>query len=539
MTAVYARAASIASIVLLAGVALGQPASKAPGRGPAEAGRYVRKPRATEVRFINATNPMGLEFTHHESKQTPGLWPGQNTRFGVGVAALDYNRDGLLDFYICDSYLHSSCLFRGNPDGTHTDVAREAGVQNLGMGHMALAVDLDNNGYDDLVVLNDSSRYANEFPHSVIYRNNGDGTFSNVTIGSGFDPQDLTWGGITAGDYDKDGDLDLFVGGWYEYSSHLFRNDGGFRFTDVSVAAKIRVPGDRSHWTPVFADFDNDGWQDIFCAVDFAEDYLLRNNRDGTFTDVSQAAGITHVYNDMGAAVADFDGDLDLDIYTTNITNWVQCTVPWGCNMLYQNNGDGTFRDATREFGVGDTAWGWGDAFADLNLDGHLDLVAVGGWYVGEEQNTRLYMNDGQNRFTDVAAEAGIQQFADKKGLLVADVERDGDLDLLVTEVRGPMTVWENVTPRDGRHYLAVEVEGTVSNRNGVGARVYITAGGRMQMAEIMAGGSFYCSPPKEAHFGLGTAATVSNVLVVFPSGRSVELRDVPADQRLHVIEPR
>lgn len=533
----HAVTRTIAAVLLAAaaGVAAAQP----PVRAPGEASRLVRTPRSTDVTFVNSTVRCKLEYSHHESKQTPGLWPGQNTRFGVGLAALDYNRDGLQDLYLCDSYLHDSHLLRGNADGTFTDVSREAGVHNLGMAHMALAIDLDNDGYDDLVVLNDSSRWANEFPGSIIYRNNRDGTFTNVTIGSGFNPIDLTFGGMTAGDYDKDGDLDLFVGGWYEYSAHLFRNDGGFKFTDVSGPATIHVPGNRSHWTPVFADFDNDGWQDLFAAVDFDEDYLLRNNRDGTFTDVSHAAGITHVYNDMGAAVADFDNDLDLDIYTTNITNFVNCTVPWGCNMLYKNNGAGVFTDGTREHGVGNTAWGWGDAFADMNLDGHLDLVAVGGWYVGEEQNTRLFLNDGQNQFVDVAAEAGVRQFADKKGLLVVDIERDGDLDMIVTEVRGPTTLWENVTPRAGRHYLAVEAEGTISNRNGVGARVYITAGGQMQMAEIMAGGSFYTSPPKEAHFGLGTVETIDQVVVIFPSGRTVELNDVPVDQRLHIVEPR
>lgn len=525
------RAVAAGTLFAAAGLAAAQ---TAPGDGV----RLTRKPRATDVRFVDSTVKCLLEYSHHESKHVPGLWPGQNTRFGVGVAVLDYNNDGLQDLYYCDSYLHDSRLLRGNPDGTFTNVAREAGVHNMGMGHMALAVDLDNDGYDDLVVLNDSSRWANEFPGSIIYRNNRDGTFANVTQGSGFTPIDPTFGGITAGDYDKDGDLDLFVVGWYEYSAHLYRNDGNFKFTDVSEEANTRVDGNRSHWTPVFADFDNDGWQDIFVAVDFDRDYLLRNNRDGTFTDVSEATGITHVYNDMGAAVGDFDNDLDLDIYTTNISNFAHCTIPYGCNMLYKNNGDGAFSDGTREHGVGDTAWGWGNSFSDINLDGHLDLIAVGGWYIGEEQNTRLFLNDGANQFVDVAAQAGMQQFADKKGLLVLDIEKDGDLDLIVTEVRGPLTLWENVTPRNGRHHLTVEARGTVSNRNGIGARVYITVGDKMQMREIIAGGSFYTSPPKEAHFGLGTADTVSNVLVVFPSGRSVELRDVPADQRLLVVEP-
>lgn len=534
MTHAAARAVPVAALVLAAGLAQAQPALRA----AADAARPRPGPRDTGVRFVNSTLKFGMAYSIHECKQTPGLWPGQNTRFGAGISVLDFNRDGLQDFYICDSYLYDSHLLRANPDGTYTDVGREAGVHNMGLAHMALAVDLDNDGYDDLVVLNDSSRYANEFPHSILYRNNRDGTFSNVTRGSGFELQDLTWGGVTAGDYDKDGDLDLFVGGWYEYSAHLFRNDGGFRFTDVSLAAKIAVPGDRSHWTPVFADFDNDGWQDIFCAVDFAEDYLLRNNRDGTFTDVSHAAGITHVYNDMGAAVADFDNDLDLDIYTTNITNWQQCTIPWGCNMLYKNNGDGTFSDGTQEHGVGDTAWGWGTFFGDLDLDGHRDLVAVGGWYVGEEQNTRVFLNDGRNHFTDVAAQAGVTQFADKKSLLPVDIDRDGDLDMIVTEVRGPMTVWENVTARNGRNSITVEAEGTTSNRNGVGARVYITVGGQMQMAEIIAGGSFYASPPKEAHFGLGAAAVVDQLVVIFPSGKSVEMNNVPANQLLKVVEP-
>ncbi|MFQ5738134.1 MAG: CRTAC1 family protein [Acidobacteriota bacterium] len=491
------------------------------------------------IRFRDASRETGIRFRHHDAPPVPPLLGQKNTQFGVGAAVSDYDNDGDPDVYLCDSYGWPNLLYRNNGDGTFSDVTEAAGVGSLGYSHMALFLDLDNNGFDDLVVINDNSSLDLRFPGSQIFRNNGDGSFTDVTPDSGFVPVDPVFGGATAGDYDQDGDLDLFVVGWYEYSTYLYRNEGGFQFTDVTDSAQARPTGQRAQWTPLFVDVDNDGRQDIFCAVDFQEDYLLHNNGDGTFTDFSASAGTLHVANDMGVAVADFDNDLDLDLYTTNITGPEDCNSPAGCNMLYVNDGAGHFSDQTLRHGLGDTAWGWGVWFFDADLDGDRDLLAVNGWMQPQWVTpANFFVNDGEGRFLERARQAHIAHEGNTRSLVPLDFDQDGDVDFLLFDVLAPATVYRNVTPHGRNRYLVVEAEGRLSNRNGVGTRVYVEAGGRVQMGEILVGGSFYAGPPLEAHFGLGPVERVDTIVAIFPSGREVRLLNVLPDQRVRLLEP-
>ena len=496
------------------------------------------------VRFQNATWTTRLLFRHHPGPPVPPILTEPNTRFGGGVSVSDYDNDGDQDVYFSDAYFWPNRLFRNNGDGTFSDVTAETGVGSRAYSHMSLFLDLNNDGFDDLVVINDNSSQTRLFPGSQIYRNNRDGTFSNVTRGSGFSPVETVFGGATAGDYDKDGDLDILLVGWYAYSTYLYRNEGQFRFVDVTDDAGVRPSDDRAQWTPVFADLDNDGWQDIFCAVDFGEDYLLHNNHDGTFTDVSALAGTVHVGNDMGVAVSDFDDDLDPDVYSTNITSVEgaadgdYCNLV-GCNVFYINNGAGQFHDEAFQRGVGDTNWGWGVGFFDAELDGDRDLLAVNGWTQPEWHTpATFFLNDGRGYFIESGANAGIAHVGNTRSMVPFDFDADGDIDIVMTDVHERATVYENVSDRGDNHYLLVEAEGIESNRNGVGARVYVTAGGVIRMQEIIAGGSFYAGPPLEAHFGLGPAGVVDELRVVFPSGRSARFFDVPVDQRVTVMEP-
>lgn len=493
---------------------------------------------AQPVQFRDATETTGLHFVHHDAPPVPPLFPGHNTRFGVGAAVSDYDRDGDQDIYLADSFGWPNLLYRNDGAAGFVEVGAAAGVDSRAYSHMALFLDLDNDGFDDLVVINDNSSLTEQFPPSQIFRNRGDGTFVDVTEGSGFVLHDPTFGGATAGDYDKDGDLDLFVVGWYEFSTHLFRNDGGFHFTDVTDQAGARPPTPRFQWTPIFADFDNDGWQDIFCAVDFDEDYLLRNNRDGTFSDVSQAAGTVHRANDMGVAVFDLQDDGDLDILTTNVTGEEECDEEPGCNALYLNLGRGGFRDVAAEAGLADTDWGWGVWAFDAELDGDRDVLVVNGWTQPQWHTPAdLFVNPGSGPFVETAGPAGIAHVGDSRSLVPLDLGADGDIDFLIFDVLEPLRVYENVSPRKGNHYLIVEAVGAASNRNGVGSRVYVRTGDRVQMQEITVGGSFYAGPPLEAHFGLG-GVELADVAVVFPSGRVARRTGVAADQRLRIIEP-
>jgi hypothetical protein len=492
---------------------------------------------AADVTFVDATAACGLAHVHHDAPPVPPLLPGQNTRFGIGAAVGDYDRDGDHDVYLPDSFGHPSRLFR-NDGGTFTDVTEAAGVGDLGMGHMALFVDLDNDGFADLVVVNDCSDQSALFPCSQIYRNGGDGTFTNVTKGSGFAPVEPTMGGLAAGDYDRDGDLDLIAVGWFTSTRNLYRNEGGFRFTDATDDADAVVPGDRDQWTPLFVDADADGWLDVFCAVDFSEDYLIRNQGDGTFTDWSEEANTLHVANDMGVAYADFDGDGDVDLYTTNISGDKQWEDPDGDNYLYVNDGTGRFEDAAGEYGVGDTRWGWGTWFFDADLDGDLDLLAVNGWTQPEWITPATFFRNDGGAYVEAAAESGIAHDANSRGLTPLDLEGDGDVDFIIGDVLGPVAVYENRTPRGDNRWLVVTAEGTESNRDGIGSIVDVTAGGVARRAWILAGGSFYSAPPLEAHFGLGAVETVERIEVTFPSGRRAVIEDVGPDQRVHVLEP-
>lgn len=490
-------------------------------------------------RFTDRTRQAGIRFEHHDAPPLPFMLAQEQSKFGAGAAVSDFDRDGDLDLYLVDSAGFANRLYSNRGDGTFTDVTATAEVGDLGAGHMALFLDLDNDGFDDLVVFNDTvgdlDGTLQRYPFSQIYRNRGDGSFVNVSSGSGFEPLLRIIGGATAGDYDRDGDLDIYVTGWFDYANLLYRNEGNFVFTEVTAAAGLRLPETFvPQWAPIFADFDNDGWPDIYGAVDYFEDYLFLNNHDGTFRlvegDYSEA-------NDMGLAVADFDDDGDLDLYTTNITDPSQAERC--CNYLWRNDGvDRGFASSAVDHGVLDTAWGWGTAFFDANLDGRLDLAAVNGWQQPEWNTPAcLFLDTGHRRFVDLAARCGIAHVGNSRCLLPFDSDGDGDHDLLISDVYGPFTFYENTTPRDDRHYLTVRLVGRTSNRNGVGARVYVKAGGRVRMHEITVGGSFYAGPALEAHFGLGRTQKIDSVTVRWPSGLRSRLRDVACDQTLTIVE--
>ena len=483
---------------------------------------------------------------------------------GNGAAVGDYLGNGYLDVLLLGQAGHQTRLFRNDPgpDGSRrfTDVTEQAGLGGVtSNARVAQFVDLNGTGRPDLVIAADYMPGGPGGP-SQIFRNNGDGTFTDVTAGSGFDPTGYIVGGMTFADYDRSGRQSIYLSYWTEelaadparattiqgvWPGHnrLYRNLGGYKFKDVTDQA-FAEEYHADSFTAVFAPFTAGGLPDIYQANDNRPDRFYRNNGDGTFTDASRAAGLTRTGNSMGVApTVGRAGELQLFItnitdpsgaYGSNLGNTYMVSSPNAAGVQFTNDAD--------QRGVVDTAWGWGTAFVDMNLDGYPDLYAVQGMhgYVGSASThlanatSTLFLNDRTNlHFADDTA-AGCDVAGDQRALVVFDYNRDGAPDLLITQVNGPPLLLQNMT--SGQHWLTIEPTGP--NDAGINARVSVAAAGHSTTQLLLAGGSYLAGPPREAYFGLGQAASADLVRIEWADGRTSELRNVPADQVLRVAHP-
>ncbi len=512
---------------------------------------------------------------------------------GGGVAFFDYDQDGWLDIFLVNGTAFegavagpTSYLFHNNRDGTFTDVTRDAGLTRSGWGQGCCVGDYDNDGHDDL--------FVTYWGRNALYRNNGDGTFSDVSEDAGVAGDGRRWGAACCFlDYDRDGLLDLFVanyvnfapdrspapGGaescWYNNiavacgpqgfsggTNVLYRNRGDGTFEDMSERTGIanpRGPAEASfaktNWRPVgsygmgaaAADFNNDGWPDIYVACDTAPSLLYRNNGDGTFDEIGVVAGCA--FNEDGAAmagmgvgVADYDGDGWFDIVRTNFSDQV--------TTLYQNNGDGTFYDASLEVGLGiNTKYlGFGAGFLDFDNDGWKDIFLANGHvypaivgknlHVTYEQRKILYRNRGDGRFEDISRDAGpgITTPRVSRGCAFGDFNNDGRVDVVVNNLDDAPSLLRNESQNDNG-WLLVKCTGTKSNRSAIGARVSVTTGSHVQIDEVMSGSSYYSQNDLRLHFGLGAARQADAVVIRWPSGATDSFEAVPGNRVIHVIE--
>jgi hypothetical protein len=491
---------------------------------------------------------------------------------GGGGGFIDYNRDGLMDIYlVCYSQTRQpegagklrDVLYRNNGDGTFTDVTESAGISNSMRG-MGLAVgDYDNDGWPDL--------YITGFGASKLYRNNGNGTFTDVTAPAGVN--NTLWGTSAAFfDYDNDGYLDLYVCNYLTYdennlpctfyegkpycliqdfrgsTSRLLHNNRNGTFTDVSEKAKILNPKGKGLGV-IALDYDNDGRMDIFQANDAAANFLFHNNGDGTFSEVALAAGVAFDPNGnarggMGVDAEDLDGDGYLEIFVANFSGQT--------NALFHNDRDGLFTETTNKLGLGTISIpmsGFGARFLDYNNDGLPDLFVLNGHpfepinkffpQTTYAEPPFLFENTGR-AFREVAAEHGppLKRLHAGRGLAVADFDNDGDPDLLLLNVGEPPVLLRN----DGgnrNHWLGIKLEGTKSNRDGVGARITVTAG-RTRRVKQRLGGTSYCSASDpRLLFGLGSNAKIDTVEVKWPSGKVSALKNLSANQYITIKETR
>lgn len=470
-------------------------------------------------------------------------------RISGGAAVADVDGDGWLDVFITRPY-DDDLLYRNLGDGTFVDIAAEVGLTGtLGTAGAAFG-DVDGDGDQDLYVTT-----LGELQHNLFIQEDGLFTEQALERGAAVPTEHQHAGSSVAfADYDLDGDLDLYVGEWRTHAvgnhpSHarLLRNLGpdqpGY-FEDVTLAAGIAVD---DVWQTVdgnvpgtfvlsvgWSDLDADGWPDLLLVSDFAASRLFWNEGDGTFVDGTIAAGVGTEENGMGSAVADYDRDGDPDWFVTSITGPGKTG-----NRLYRNDGDRLFTDITDAAGVRDAGWGWGAVFVDHDLDADNDLIATNGWYATANLDDPMIAWTLEGGIYVAEQDLlGLVDTSQGRGLVAFDADNDGDLEILVVNNRDGVKLFRNDTPRAGRHWLRVQTPGVASNRDGIGAIVTVTTELGPQRAEIGGTSHLLGHDAREAHFGLGEAAT-ADVSVLWPAtGATALLEDVAIDQILVVPEP-
>lgn len=497
---------------------------------------------------------------------------------GGGVGLLDYDGDGVLDIFFANGCLlpqglraakagnYSNRLYRGVGNGRFDDTTRVAGVAGSGYGMGVATGDYNNDGYVDL--------YVTGFGANFLYRNKGDGTFADVTRRAG-----VGGGGWSASaaflDYDRDGHLDLYVTRYvnWDFTNHpncgkpqpgyraycspdrfegvvdiLYHNNGDGTFTDVSVQAGIARPEGKGLGV-AFADYDRDGWLDIYVANDRVPCYLFRNQGDGTFVEVGVKARVAYngdgeVFGGMGVDFQDYNNDGFPDLVVTTLTG--------DMFVLFENNGDGTFDDVRFRSGIARATLpytGWGTRFFDYDNNGWKDLFAANSHvmdnvelylsHVHYAQRPLLLRNLADGRFKNVGAAGGriFGRALTSRGAAFGDLDNDGDPDIVVSNLDDAPNILFN-QGKNQRHWLLLDLVGKRSNRFGIGALVKVTAGGQTQYRTVTTAGSYLSANDPRPQFGLGEEEQVHVLEIWWPSGQYQKVEHIEADQILQVTEP-
>ncbi|MFN3325069.1 MAG: CRTAC1 family protein [Bryobacteraceae bacterium] len=559
---------------------LAYPASKLFGQGIASRG----------VKPLPRGKPSGLPFhakftdvARQAGLTAPVIYGGVERKeyilesVGCGVALLDYDNDGWLDIFLLsgtrlDGAPESATnrLYRNNRDGTFTDVTDEAGLRRTGWASAITVGDYNNDGHEDI--------FITYYGQNVLYRNNGDGTFTDVTEEAGLLEAGVRWGaGCAFVDYDRDGRLDLFVSNYIDYDlksvprpgesanctwkgvpvncgprglpparHFLYRNRGDGKFEDVSAASGIASATGSYGMTVVAADFDNDGWPDIYVACDSTPSFYFRNNHDGTFTEEGLERGVALNEDGMeqagmGLGIGDFDLDGHLDIFKTHFAD--------DTNILYRNDGKGNFEDMTIRSGLGvETRFiGWGAGIVDLDNNGLPDLFYVTGNVYPEVERAVpaypfrtprvIFRNLGGGKFEELIDEAGpgVAAQHSSRGCAFGDFDNDGDIDVVIVNLNEPPSLLRNDLPA-GSNWIKVKLVGVESNRSAIGGRVTAHYGGKTQVQEVLSQSSFYSVDDRRLHFGLGEAKA-ADLDIRWPSGKAESLRNVAAGRLIVVRE--
>jgi hypothetical protein len=541
-----------------------------------------------------AGTPLGVEFVdvaERSGLNVKTIYGGEHKNkylletTGCGVAFYDYDQDGWLDIFLVNGWrlegfakgAEPTChLFKNNRDGTFTDVTAKAGLARSGWGQACCVGDYDNDGWDDL--------FVTYYGQNALFRNNGNGTFTDVTAKAGLLQSKTRWNsGCAFLDYDRDGHLDLFVGNYIDLDlktapvpesgpclykgilvacgppglapgkNILYHSNGDGTFTDVSAKANIWDTYGNYALSATVADFDNDGWPDIYVANDSTAATLYQNQKDGTFRDVAIEAGVAlspdgKPQAGMGVTVGDYNRDGLLDIAKTNFAG--------DTDSLYANLGGFNFEDRTYQAGLGmNTRYlGWGIGFFDMDNDGWLDLFVANGHVYPEVNSVKteapyaehkyLYRNLRNGRFEDVSALGGegITAAVPARGCAFGDYDNDGRVDVVVNCVNSLPQLLHCESKLD-HHWIRFRLVGVRSNRSGIGAQVRVTAKTQKDQAkpmllldEVRSGGNYYSQSDLRVHFGLGEAEIAETVEVRWPSGQVDTYKNLAVD-RLYVLQ--
>ena len=518
--------------------------------------------------FTDQTKAAGVEFFYVSGGQVKNHII---ETMGGGAAFFDYDNDGALDLYAVngstlDTYRQKSgpgnILYRNRGTGSFVNVTDSAGVGDRGWGMGCTVGDIDGDGYRDLYVTN--------YGPNILYHNLGSGSFEDITPRAGVAGNDYS-ASAAFFDCDNDGDLDLYAttylvydpetppgkvctyGGFEIYCGPqglprggdvLYRNEGNNVFADVTRPSGISWANRYYGLGVLPEDLDSDGDTDLFVANDKTPNLIFRNNGNGRFSEIGLKAGVA--YNaqgeeeaGMGIGAGDYDGDGDTDLYVTHFFR--------ESNTLYQNDGSGRFQDVTRLVGLEEPTLemlGWGTAFFDQDNDADLDLFVANGHVYPQvdlesmgtsyRQRNQLFRNDGEGRLEEVpAAECGMEAEKVSRGAAFADYDNDGDIDIFAVNLDDTATLLRNET--SGGNWLLVQLVGSGTNRNGIGARIRLVAGGREQVRTVSGAGSYLSFSDTRAHFGLGPMSSADMVVIIWPGGGGQTVESVPAKKLLVV----
>lgn len=497
---------------------------------------------------------------------------------GCGCAFIDYDNDGWTDiFLLCGTRVEgdppeaTNRLYKNNRDGTFTDVTEKAGLKAAGWANGVCIGDYNNDGFEDI--------FCTYFGQNRLYRNNGDGTFSDVTESAGLlQPGPPRWGaGCAWVDYNRDGHLDLFISNYIRFSFEhapvpgegstcnwkgipvncgprglptgrhcLYRNNGDGTFTDVTKESGIAVATESYGMTVVAADFDEDGWPDIFVACDSTPSLLFMNNRDGTFREEGVMRGVA-LSDDgmeqagMGVGIGDYNLDGHLDLFKTHFIG--------DTSGFYRNDGKGNFDEVTRaaRIGVETRFTSWGAGIVDLDNDGYPDVLFVTGSVYPEVERTLpqypyktprvVFRNLGNGTFEELQTQAGegIAAAHSSRGCAFGDFDNDGDMDVLIVNMNEPPSLLRNDLGA-GQNWIKIKLEGVKSNRSAIGARVLVHYGSKVQAQASVSQSSYYSCNDSRLHFGLGDA-TVADVEVFWPNGLRENYRKISANRLVTLRE--